>query len=153
MTPEMAVAVAGLALIVALALAVQVSRINSRLNRRVTGVPPDGNLYDALRRLDGDLSAAEEAIAALRPVVQSLHERMPAALRFTAVVTYDATGDMAGNLSRSIALLNERADGIVITLLTRRTETLFFTKMVRGGRGAQPLSPEEEMAVARALGR
>ena len=149
MTPEMAVAVAVLALILALVLSVQVAR----LSRRVTGVPPDGNLYEAIRRFDADLSTAEEALAALHPVVQSLHERMPGALRFTAVVTYDATGDVAGNLSRSIALLNERADGLVITLLTRRTETLFFTKMVRGGRGAHPLSPEEEMAIDRALGR
>ena len=149
MTPEMAVAVAVLALILAVVAAVQASR----LSRRISGVPPGGNVYDALRRLDADLSTAEEAIAALRPVVQALHERMPEALRYTAVVTYDATGDMAGNLSRSIALLNERADGLVITLMTQRTETLFFTKMVRGGRGAQPLSPEEELAVARALGR
>lgn len=149
MTPEMAVAVAGLALVVAVVLVIQVSRLSSR----VPGVPPGGDVYEALRRLDADLSSAEEAIAALRPVVQSLHERMPGALRFTAVVTYDATGDMAGNLSRSIALLNEGADGLVITLLTRRTETLFFTKMVRSGRGVQPLSPEEEMAVARAMGR
>ena len=149
MTPEMAVAVAVLALILAVVAAVQASR----LSRRISGVPPGGNVYDALRRLDADLSTAEEAIAALRPVVQALHERMPEALRYTAVVTYDATGDMAGNLSRSIALLNERADGLVITLMTQRTETLFFTKMVRGGRGAQPLSPEEGLAVARALGR
>jgi len=95
-------------------------------------------VFEALRRLDADLAGAEEAIAALRPVVQSLHERLPGALRYAAVVAYDATGDLAGNLSRSIALLNERGDGLVLTLLTRRSESLFYTKMVRAGRGQSP---------------
>jgi hypothetical protein len=143
-----ALVLGGLALVAAAALSVAVQR----LQRRVGMVPEDGGVFEALRRLDADLSSAEEAVAALRPVVQSLHERMPGALRHAAVVAYDATGDLAGNLSRSIALLNERGDGLVLTLLTRRSESLFYTKMVRAGRGIEPLSPEEQQVVARALG-
>ena len=143
-----AVVLGGVAL---LAVAALWGRVR-HLQHRVDLVPEEGGVFEALRRLDEDLSSAEEAVAALRPVVQSLHERMPGALRHAAVVTYDATGDLAGNLSRSIALLNERGDGLVLTLLTRRSESLFFTKMVRAGRGAEPLSPEEQEVVARALG-
>jgi hypothetical protein len=148
MTAQLALALAGLALVVAAALAVRVSR----LQRKLAVLPEDGGIFEALRRLDVDLAASEEAIAALRPVVQSLHERMPGAIRYAAVVAYDATGDLAGNLSRSIALLNERGDGLVLTLLTRRSESLFYTKMVRAGRGTEALSPEEQQAVSRALG-
>jgi hypothetical protein len=142
-----ALALGGLALLTAIALSVAVHR----LQRRVSVLPEDGGVLEALRRLDTDLAGAEEAIAALRPVVQSLHERLPGALRHAAVVAYDATGDLAGNLSRSIALLNERGDGLVLTLLTRRSESLFYTKMVRAGRGTEPLSPEEQEVVSRAL--
>ena len=141
------IGVAAVALAVAAFLAVQVRR----LERRMAVLPEDGGVFEALRRLDADLASAEEAIAALRPVVQSLHERLPGALRHAAVVAYDATGDLAGNLSRSIALLNERGDGLVLTLLTRRSESLFYTKMVRAGRGTEPLSPEEQEVVNRAL--
>jgi hypothetical protein len=141
------IGVAAVALVVVAVLAVQVRR----LERRMAVLPEDGGVFEALRRLDADLASAEEAIAALRPVVQSLHERMPGALRHAAMVAYDATGDLAGNLSRSIALLNERGDGLVLTLLTRRSESLFYTKMVRGGRGTEVLSPEEQEVVNRAL--
>jgi hypothetical protein len=141
------IGVAAVALVVVAVLAVQVRR----LERRMAVLPEDGGVFEALRRLDADLASAEEAIAALRPVVQSLHERMPGALRHAAMVAYDATGDLAGNLSRSIALLNERGDGLVLTLLTRRSESLFYTKMVRGGRGTEALSPEEQEVVNRAL--
>lgn len=148
LTEALAVGLAAMALAVGAFLAVKVKR----LERRMAVLPEDGGVFEALRRLDADLASAEEAVAALRPVVQSLHERMPGALRYAAMVAYDATGDLAGNLSRSIALLNERGDGLVLTLLTRRSESLFYTKMVRAGRGTEALSPEEQEVVKRALG-
>jgi hypothetical protein len=147
MTTAIALAVAGLALVLAAALAVQVNR----LSRRLAILPEDGGIFEALRRLDADLAANEEAVAALRPVVQSLHERMPGAICHTGVVAFDASGDLAGGLSRSIALLDERGDGLVLTVLALRSENLFYVKMLRGARGAEQLSAEEQQAIARAL--
>ena len=139
---------AGIALAVALVLAIQVVR----LSRKLSAVP-DGGVFEGLQRLDEDIAAAETAIAALQPVVRSLDLRMPGAIRHTAVVAYDAYGNRAGHLSRSIAMLNEAGDGLVLSLLVGRDETRFFTKMVEEGRGLEPLSPEEEDAIDRALGR
>ena len=121
------------------------------LHRRVSAVPPDGNIYDALRGFDEDLNAVVDAIEDLRPRLRSVEARMPGALRYSAVVTYDAYGNIAGNLSRSVALLNERRDGVVLTILVGRNDNVFYTKMVRGGRGLEQLSPEEQEAIARAM--
>jgi hypothetical protein len=148
MSVGIAVALAAVGIMVAVIALAQAMRVS----RRVSAVPPDGNLYDAIARLDSDLGAVEQAVSRMQPVLQSLHERMPQAIRNSAVITYDATGDMAGHLSRSIALLNERGDGLVVTLLRRRSEVLFFTKMIRGGKGVEELSPEEEAVVKRARG-
>src|SRR5512139_1204010 len=101
MTAAIALALAGLAVVLAAVLAAEVKR----LQRRLAILPEDGGIFEALRRLDADLAANEEAVAALRPVVQSLHERLPGAICRTAVVAFDASGDLAGGLSRSIALL------------------------------------------------
>lgn len=121
------------------------------LHKRVSAVPPDGNIYDALRGLDEDLSAVVDAIEDLRPRLRSVEARLPGALRYSAVVTYDAYGNIAGNLSRTLALLNERRDGVVLTIMVGRNESVFFTKAVRGGQGLEPLSPEEQEAIARAM--
>ena len=121
------------------------------LQRRVSAVPPDGNIYDALRGLDEDMNAVVQAIEDLRPRLRSVEARLPGAIRYLAVVTYDAYGNIAGHLSRSVALLNERRDGIVITIMVGRNESVFFTKAVRDGRGMEQLSPEEEEAIARAV--
>lgn len=121
--------------------------------RRMSAIPGEGNLIETLRRLDEDLANVETAVARLQPVVKSLSERMPGALRYASVVTFDANDDRTGHLSRAIALLNERRDGLVITLLHGPRQTLFFTKMIADGAGVEPLSPEEQAAVDRALGR
>ena len=149
MTAAMALVLAGLALVVAVVLAVRVNQ----LQRRLAILPEDGGIFEALRRFDADLAANEEAVAALRPVVQSLHQRMPGAICRTGVVAFDASGDLAGGLSRSVALLDERGDGLVLTVLALRSENLFYVKLVRGGRGAEQLSPEEQQAIARAMNR
>lgn len=114
-------------------------------------IPRDGGIYEAVRTIDEDLGTVEAAVARMQPIVKSLEERMPGAIRYAAVVTFDATEERTGHQSRTIALLNERADGLVITLLVGPRQTLFFTKMVRGAQGVEPLSPEEQTAVDRAM--
>lgn len=139
--------------VIALGLAVSQMAVVRSLRERLAAIPEGQGVFDVLRRLDDDLAAAEDHIARLDPVVRSLAERMPGAIRHSAVVRYDAHQDLAGQLSRSIALLDEHGDGLVITLMKGRAEAIFYTKMVRGGRGAEPLSPEETRAIQQALGR
>jgi hypothetical protein len=71
----------------------------------------------------------------------------PLALRDLAVVWYDALSEMSGRLSFSVALLNALGDGVVLSSINGRSETRTYAKTVLSGRGAQPLSPEEERAV------
>ena len=69
------------------------------------------------------------------------------AIRDVALVRYDALKEMAGQLSFSVALLNAAGDGIVLTSINGRSETRTYAKTVAGGKGVQPLSPEEEQSV------
>jgi hypothetical protein len=71
----------------------------------------------------------------------------PRALRDLAIVRYDALSEMSGQLSFSVALLNALGDGVVLSSINGRSETRTYAKVVRGGLGAQPLSPEEVHAV------
>ena len=71
----------------------------------------------------------------------------PLAYRDLAVVRYDALSEMSGQLSFSVALLNTLGDGVVLSSINGRTETRTYAKVIRGGDGTQPLSPEEVQAV------
>ncbi len=123
-----------------------------RLRAVVAAVPEDGGIYEGMRRLDDDLAAVEATVADLGPRLAAVEARLPLAIQHTGVVAYDAFDDIAGHLSRSIALLDGNGDGVVVSLLVARDETRWFTKLVRAGGGSEPLSPEEKAAVRQALG-
>lgn len=69
------------------------------------------------------------------------------AIRDVAVCRYDALAEMTGRLSFSIAMINGLGDGIVLTSINGRSETRTYVRPVVGGKGQQPLSPEEAQAV------
>jgi hypothetical protein len=71
----------------------------------------------------------------------------PRALRDVAIVRYDALNEMSGQFSFSLAMLNRRGDGIVLSSINGRSETRTYAKAVVAGKPAQDLSPEEAQAV------
>lgn len=144
---ELALALVGVLAVIVLYLWFQLTRVR----RIVSAVPEDGNVFELLREIDTDLGSVEATVADLRPRLEAVEQALPLAISYTGVVAYDAFGDIAGNLSRSIALLDSRGDGVVISLLVGRNETRFFTKQVRGRAGSEPLSPEEDEAVRVAM--
>ena len=146
---NVAVVLAALALVVAVGVAFQLAS----LRRRLAALPKDGNIVDMLRSIDSDLAQVEARVADMAPRLATVERKLPRALSYTGVVTYDAFGDIGGKLSRSIALLDSTGDGLVISLLVGRNDTLFYTKEVRSGAGTEQLSPEETAAISRAMGR
>ena len=73
------------------------------------------------------------------------------ALTRVAVVRYDAFGDLAGALSFSAALLDDAGNGLVLSSINGRSETRTYAKGVSGGHSDAPLSPEEQEAIAEAF--
>jgi hypothetical protein len=107
-------------------------------------------------------SALQEAFEALHArveeVAQRLDERMSAAedrldgaIAYRALVRYDAYNEMSGHQSTTIALLDADHNGVVLSSIAHRDTARLYCKQVHGGRGEQPLSPEEQEAVRLAL--
>ena len=125
----------------------------NRLRAKVSAVPDDGNIYVLLAKVDGEIGRVEELLADFGPRLVEVERQLPHVVSRTGVVAYDAFGDISGNLSRSIALLSSAGDGVVISLLVGRGETLFYVKQIRGGNGSEPLSPEEQEAIEASTAR
>jgi hypothetical protein len=139
--------VLGITLLIVLWLSAQLNRVRAK----VAAIPQDNDVLALLRRVDNDLARIDHSVAEMVPRLDKIEEVLPAAISYTGVVAYDAFGDIAGNLSRSIALLDRRGNGVVISLLVGRGETRFYTKRVSARVGDEPLSPEEEAAIDQAL--
>jgi hypothetical protein len=83
----------------------------------------------------------------LRREVQALRVEAAEALRHLAVVRYDAFGDMGGRLSWSLALLDERGNGVVLTSIHGRSEARTYAKNITAWSCEQAMSPEEDEAL------
>ncbi|WP_139979840.1 DUF4446 family protein [Nocardioides litoris] len=100
------------------------------------------------RRSDG--SDLPSDLLGLRREVAALRAEAGDGLRHVAVVRYDAFGDSGGQLSWSLALLDDRGDGVVLSSIHGRSEARTYAKNVAAWTSDQQLSPEETEAVGRA---
>ena len=141
--------VAVLVIVLAIWQTVQIQAVR----KKVAAIPADSNTVMMLQNLHHRASVNEASIQGLDARLQAIEGRMPSAITRVGVVAYDAFGNITGNQSRSIALVSESGDGLVLSILTAREETLFYVKEVRAGRGLEELAPEEQQAVENALGR
>jgi hypothetical protein len=92
---------------------------------------------DVTARLDERLSTAET--------------RLDGAVAFHGLVRYDAYNEMSGRQSTSIALLDSRGSGIVLSSIHHRDQARLYAKQVVDGQAQLELSPEEEEAMRVAL--
>jgi hypothetical protein len=102
----------------------------------------------------GDPDALPEDVVGLRQEVAALRAEAAGAFRHLGIVRYDAfssgTQQAGGRLSWSVALLDDAGDGVVMTAIHGRSEARSYAKGITGWECDQPLSPEEEAAVASA---
>lgn len=104
------------------------------------------------RRTVADDSDLPTDVQALRREVAALRQEGAQSLRHLAVVRYDAFTDTGGQLSWSLALLDDAGSGVLVTSIQGRSESRTYAKNVVDGRCEQQLSPEEQDAISHARG-
>jgi hypothetical protein len=74
-------------------------------------------------------------------------QRLDRSISHSAVVRYDAYGEMSGRQSSSIALLDDSGSGVVMSSILHREQARLYAKGVRDGHPDVELSPEETEAI------
>ena len=97
-----------------------------------------------------DTNSLPQDPRALRQEVAALKAENAQALRHVAVMRYDAFTDTGGQLSWSMALLDDSGSGVVLTSIQGRNESRTYAKNVAAWASETQLSPEEEDAISHA---
>jgi hypothetical protein len=100
-------------------------------------------------RIDDLHRAVDEVAAGLARV----DRRIDDTVANTAIVRYDAYEDTGGHQSASLALLDAARTGLVLTAIQGRDYARIYMKEIEHGKPSVALSPEEQRAVERAMGR
>jgi Protein of unknown function (DUF4446) len=150
-----AAGVALIAVFLALSLALRIRRLRAA-QRTVLGEGGERDLVGHADVLARELAAlsdrADAADARLDARLTTAERRLDGAIAHAAVVRYDALDEMSGRQSSSVALLDAHRNGVVLSSILQRDTARLYAKPVLDGRSELTLSPEEETAVARALG-
>ncbi len=143
------------ALIWAAVLAVKLRRLRAA-QRAVLGETGDRDLVAHAARLEEGFVQLrdwlEETAARLEERVAGAEARLDGAVAYRSVVRYDAYGEMSGQQSSSVALLDAHRSGVVVSSILHRDQARVYVKQLFEGQPEIELSPEEQEAVEAALG-
>jgi len=94
----------------------------------------------------------EEKIEDISKDLDGTRKMAEISLQKVGVVRFNPFKDMGGDQSFSIALLDSKNNGLVISSLYSREGNRVYTKPVKGGQSEYQLSGEEKEAILRARG-
>jgi hypothetical protein len=152
-----ALAAAGVALIALIVAAIALVRLRRlRADQRVVlGGKERRDLVSQGAQLEREFRGlhdyVQDVVATLNGRLGTAEERLDGAIAYRAMVRYDAYNEMSGQQSTSIALLDARRSGVVVSSIHHRDQARVYAKQVIDGKGELQLSPEEEEAVRIAL--
>ncbi len=147
--------VAGIALILAIVLAFRVRRLRAS-QTAVLGEAGQLDLIEHAARLEQGFVElrdwVEETASGIETRMEAAEGRIDGCLTYRSLVRYDAYNEMSGQQSSSVALLDSRRSGVVMSSILHRENARVYVKQIVEGESELELSPEEREALDAALG-
>jgi hypothetical protein len=130
---------------------VRVRRVRDAQRMLIGGSRKD--LVDFTISLQARIDELRRAVDEVAGGLARVDRRIDATVANTAIVRYDAYEDTGGHQSASLALLDGARTGVVVTAIQGRDYARIYMKELDRGKPSVSLSPEEQEAVERAMGR
>jgi uncharacterized protein DUF4446 len=131
--------------------AVRVRRVREAQKTLIGGGRRD--LVEFAVSLQGRIDDLHRAVDEVAAGLARVDRRVDGTVTNTSIVRYDAYEDTGGHQSASLALLDAARTGVVVTAIQGRDYARIYMKELERGRASVALSPEEQEAVDRAMGR
>lgn len=125
----------------------------TRQQRVILGSRGETDLIGHIADLDGKVDHLRMALEDLAVTAKDHEIRIDGCLARVGMVRFDAYEDLGGRQSSSVAFLDARENGLVITTTVSREFARMYVKNIRDGRPDVPLAPEETEAVDQARSR
>jgi len=120
--------------------------------RHLTANVSEGNLEKILERILDQGKLTKREIDQIKKELVRLSQKEKQCFQHVGLVKFNPFSDLGGNQSFSLAILDDRHQGLVITGLHGRQTTRVYAKLLNGKEGVK-LSEEEQMAIKKATGK
>jgi len=98
-----------------------------------------------------NVESAIERVNIMNDELLQMKNQVDKCLQKCNIIRYNAFNDTGSDLSYSIAILDNFNDGIILTGIYGRNETITYAKPIIKGKSKYPLSVEEELVLNRSL--
>jgi Protein of unknown function (DUF4446) len=146
-----ACAVATVALLVVLWLFTRLRRMRDAQMTLLGGGKAD--LVDFAVSLQARIDDLHRAVDEVAGGLARVDRRVDGSVTNTSVIRYDAYEGAGGHQSASLAFLDAARSGVVVSAIQGRDYARIYVKELDRGKAPVALSPEEQEAVERAMGR
>lgn len=127
------------------------NKLKKRLDKFILG--KDGkSLEQDIAELFEDNKFLKNSTEKNKKDIRTLYKNMESAYQKMGLVKYDAFNQMGGQLSFSLALLDENNNGFIINSVHSTEGCYSYTKEIKLGESAISLGTEEAQALAMAIG-
>ena len=144
-------------LVLFIIMVLQYARLSSQikqLKKKYVGLTRgvDGTNFDEiLTRVAEEADNNAIVLAYHQEMMKSINRRLNASLNRVSIIHYNAFDFTYGELSFSMAVLDDLGTGFIFTNIHNRDDARCYCKRVEGGQSKHPLSEEEKEVLERAL--
>lgn len=125
-------------------------KLLEKYNRMVKGIDVE-NFEELLQYLQNHVNDLNANVNTLKLETKEAQDRLDFTIQHVGFIRYNAFNDMGSEMSYSIALLDSFQNGLVLTGIYGRDQTVTYAKDIKSGASLKTLSAEEIMAVDRAI--
>jgi hypothetical protein len=133
-------------LLLIMSLWIKSSRMQKRYNQMLNGSHP-GNIEELLVGIQQALNGVKLQSEINRKNTTDIISLMKKMKSRVGVLRYNAFSQQGSDLSFSIAILNDEQDGVLLTGIHSREETIIYAKPIEKGQSKYNLSPEEKQVI------
>lgn len=129
---------------------VELNRIQKKYKKLMKGTTGK-SLEEMILEYKGNIEASVEKVKNVEAMYKDMDNRVRRSIQKFSIVRYKAFDDVGSDLSFSIAFLDDKNDGFVITGIYGRAECTTFAKPIENGISKYDLSEEEKLAIKNAI--
>jgi len=139
--------------LVAMGLVISTTVLSLRLRsyKKLTTLLKGGRVEEHICKLEERCNSHQKVLADLNTQIANIKANVSKYPHCWNLVRYNAFDKTGSDLSFSLALLNDHADGFVLTSIFGREDSRVYAKPISGGKSGYTLSEEENMAIHLAM--
>lgn len=111
------------------------------------GADLEATLMDFVARMDH----VERTTQGMERRVSGVEVKLPYLVQHVGIIRFNPFADKGGDQSFVMAILDDHADGAVLSALHARSDVRVYAKPIVGGQSTYTLTAEEKDAIARAM--